>query len=416
VIAGAGRATWASQAVYREPRLTSLPALARDRPSRRPPRPTPADRLLHTCKDHVVFERDEVLTGAGTPFRRLHPVQERLAEAPARAAEREALQAHAVAPLARRAAPPPPEGWAACRVWPTSAFQPPNLARAEPAQRAARAREELLADFLDERIDRYDDARDFPAVQGPELPGDAPALRHRLASGNWRASAWARAAGSAGAEVLAVRAASGATSTTRCCTTTRAWWTRAFQPEYDRIRWEHGAPRRRCFAAWCEGRTGYPLVDAAMRQLNQTGYMHNRLRMVVASFLAKDLRLDWRWGERYFARAPERLRPRRQQRRLAVGRVHRLRRAALVPHLQPGHAESQRFDPRGHGSSAATCRQLAGLPDGRSTRPGCAPPLDLQAAGGSIWAATTPRPVGAARRGARARTLARYAVVKGPGT
>jgi deoxyribodipyrimidine photo-lyase len=55
------------------------------------------------------------------------------------------------------------------------------------------------------------------------------------------------------------------------------------------------------FRAWCEARTGYPLVDAAMRQINQTGYMHNRLRMVTASFLVKDLHVDWRRGERYFA-------------------------------------------------------------------------------------------------------------------
>ena len=54
------------------------------------------------------------------------------------------------------------------------------------------------------------------------------------------------------------------------------------------------------FQAWCQGRTGYPLVDAAMRQLNQTGWMHNRCRMVVASFLTKDLIIDWRWGEQYF--------------------------------------------------------------------------------------------------------------------
>ena len=54
------------------------------------------------------------------------------------------------------------------------------------------------------------------------------------------------------------------------------------------------------FEAWCEGRTGYPIVDAAMRQLNSTGWMHNRLRMIVASFLVKDLQIDWRWGERYF--------------------------------------------------------------------------------------------------------------------
>ncbi|WPC76692.1 deoxyribodipyrimidine photo-lyase [Vibrio porteresiae] len=54
------------------------------------------------------------------------------------------------------------------------------------------------------------------------------------------------------------------------------------------------------FQAWCEGRTGYPIVDAAMRQLNSTGWMHNRLRMIVASFLTKDLHIDWRWGEKYF--------------------------------------------------------------------------------------------------------------------
>ena len=59
--------------------------------------------------------------------------------------------------------------------------------------------------------------------------------------------------------------------------------------------------RQEHFKAWCEGNTGYPLVDAAMRQLNQTGFMHNRLRMVAASFLVKDLLIDWRWGEQYFA-------------------------------------------------------------------------------------------------------------------
>jgi deoxyribodipyrimidine photo-lyase len=76
---------------------------------------------------------------------------------------------------------------------------------------------------------------------------------------------------------------------------------RAFKPEYDRIEWETGAAADAAFAAWCEGKTGYPLVDAAMLQLNQTGYMHNRLRMVSACFLIKDLGIDWRRGEAYFA-------------------------------------------------------------------------------------------------------------------
>jgi deoxyribodipyrimidine photo-lyase len=73
----------------------------------------------------------------------------------------------------------------------------------------------------------------------------------------------------------------------------------AFKPKYDRIKWVNNEDQ---FTAWCNGQTGFPLVDAGMRELNATGYMHNRVRMVVASFLSKDLLIDWRWGERYFAR------------------------------------------------------------------------------------------------------------------
>jgi deoxyribodipyrimidine photo-lyase len=71
----------------------------------------------------------------------------------------------------------------------------------------------------------------------------------------------------------------------------------SFQRQYDRIAWDNDPA---AFAAWCEGRTGVPIVDAAMRQLVQTGWMHNRCRMIVASFLVKDLLIDWRWGERFF--------------------------------------------------------------------------------------------------------------------
>lgn len=71
----------------------------------------------------------------------------------------------------------------------------------------------------------------------------------------------------------------------------------SFRPEYREIEWNND---RVAFAAWCRGETGFPFVDAAMRQLNGTGWMHNRARMVVASFLVKDLLIDWRWGERYF--------------------------------------------------------------------------------------------------------------------
>ncbi|MFN5911457.1 MAG: cryptochrome/photolyase family protein [Bacteroidota bacterium] len=72
----------------------------------------------------------------------------------------------------------------------------------------------------------------------------------------------------------------------------------SFKKQYDRIEWERNEVH---FKAWCEGKTGYPLVDAGMRELNATGFMHNRVRMVVASFLTKHLLLDWRLGEAYFA-------------------------------------------------------------------------------------------------------------------
>jgi deoxyribodipyrimidine photo-lyase len=73
---------------------------------------------------------------------------------------------------------------------------------------------------------------------------------------------------------------------------------KAFKPAYDNIAWRNNEAE---FQAWCQGRTGYPLVDAGMRELNATGLMHNRVRMVVASFLTKHLLIDWRWGEAYFA-------------------------------------------------------------------------------------------------------------------
>lgn len=75
--------------------------------------------------------------------------------------------------------------------------------------------------------------------------------------------------------------------------------TKAFKPAYDAIEWRNDANE---FKSWCEGSTGYPIVDAGMRELNTTGFMHNRVRMIVASFLTKHLLIDWRWGEAYFAK------------------------------------------------------------------------------------------------------------------
>ena len=74
---------------------------------------------------------------------------------------------------------------------------------------------------------------------------------------------------------------------------------KSFKPKYDRIKWLNNKDE---FKKWCEGNTGYPLVDAGMRELNKTGFMHNRVRMLVGSFLCKHLLIDWRWGEKYFAK------------------------------------------------------------------------------------------------------------------
>ncbi|WP_162128280.1 cryptochrome/photolyase family protein [Flavobacterium phycosphaerae] len=74
--------------------------------------------------------------------------------------------------------------------------------------------------------------------------------------------------------------------------------TKSFRDKYDAIRWDNNEA---LFQKWCDGQTGYPFVDAGMRELNTTGHMHNRVRMIVASFLCKHLLIDWRWGEAYFA-------------------------------------------------------------------------------------------------------------------
>jgi deoxyribodipyrimidine photo-lyase len=165
------------------------------------------------------------------------------------------------------------------------------------------------------------------------------------------------------------------------------------------------------FAAWCEGRTGYPLVDAAMAQINQTGYMHNRLRMVVASFLVKDLGIDWRWGERYFA---EKL----NDFDLAANNGGWQWASSSGCDAQPYFrifnptSQSEKFDPAGR-FIRRYLPQLAGLPDQALHAPWTARPIDLAAAGVELGR-DYPLPI-VQHDEARARTLARYAVVKAAG-
>ncbi len=245
-----------------------------------------AGRKLHRAKDQALLHKDEVLTKERAPFVVFTPYRNAwLARLDDFQVKAYPVASHAGA-LARPAAPSP--------LPPLEAlgFQRSNL-EAVGIRPGANAGRVLLEDFR-ARMASYRKARDFPAVKGVSYLS----VHNRFGTVSIRELArTARAVRGAGAETwlseLAWRdfyfqilwhnphAASG-----------------AFRREYDAIRWPNDLA---LFAAWREARTGYPLVDAAMRQINATGYMHNRLRMVTASFLVKDLLVDWRLGEGYFA-------------------------------------------------------------------------------------------------------------------
>ena len=360
---------------------------------------------LVRLKDHVIFEEREVLTqaarpyGVFTPYLRawlaklgdgalLHTAVEATADLP--------WQSLAERPVAHQAGVPTLEAMG---------FQPAGL-QALGIQAGASGAARLLEDFLP-RMGRYDQTRNFPSVKGPSYlsvhlrfgtVSIRTLVRHALEQ---------RAAGQPGADtwlgelvwrdfyfqILAnfPQVATG-----------------AFRPEYDAIVWEQGPLAQARFAAWCEGRTGYPLVDAAMAQLNQTGYMHNRLRMVTGSFLVKHLGIDWRWGERYFA---EKL----NDFDLAANNGGWQWVSSSGCDAQPYFrifnpvSQSEKFDAEGK-FIRRYLPALAALPARAIHAPWLARPIDLQAAGVQLGA-TYPLPV-VDHASARAATLARYAVVK----
>ncbi|KAI9801841.1 MAG: hypothetical protein M1833_002155 [Piccolia ochrophora] len=161
---------------------------------------------------------------------------------------------------------------------------------------------ERLHKFLNEKVGNYKDARNLPAANGTAM------LSVHFASGTLAARTAVRSARDANS----TKKLDGGNAGIANWISEVAWrdfykhvlahsphvcMNKPWKPEYANIEWEYDDERLR---VWCEGRTGFPIVDAAMRQLNHMGYMHNRCRMIVASFLAKDLLLDWRQGERYF--------------------------------------------------------------------------------------------------------------------
>ncbi|XQU68447.1 hypothetical protein OJJOAM_001178 [Cupriavidus sp. H18C1] len=183
---------------------------------------------------------------------------------------------------------------------------------------------------------------------------------------------------------------------------------RSYHAAYDAIRWRTGPVAEQYFAAWCEARTGYPLIDAAMLQLRQSGYMHNRLRMVSASFLVKDLGIDWRRGEAVFADLLN-------DYDFAANNGGWQWAASTGCDAQPWFrifnpvTQSRKFDPEGR-FIRRYLPQLAGLPDKYLHAPWTAPEAVLAAAGISLGK-DYPRPI-VQHDVARQETLERYAVVK----
>jgi deoxyribodipyrimidine photo-lyase len=354
-----------------------------------------AGRRLHTFKDQVIFERDEVLTGAGRPFSVFTPYR----NAWLKSLTPFHLQAYGMQKHLAALAPPP----VAAELPPLEAlgFAPSDLDELKVPVGASGGR--ALFDDFKTRIGRYRETRDYPSVRGPSYLSvhlrfgtvsirELARFAHGLAQESDGAATWL-------SELIwrdfyqqilyhhpQVVAAS-------------------FKPEYDRIRWDD-APE--LFAAWCDGRTGYPLVDAAMTQLNRTGYMHNRLRMVTASFLTKDLGIDWRRGEHYFAR-------RLIDFDLASNNGGWQWAASSGCDAQPYFrifnpvAQSAKFDPEGS-FIRRYLPQLRGL----SAREIHAPWLlssAQQRLAGCVVGADYPAPV-VDHAAARESTLARYAVVK----
>ncbi|WP_338620461.1 deoxyribodipyrimidine photo-lyase [Paludibacterium sp. THUN1379] len=240
---------------------------------------------LELVQDQVIFARDAILSKAGTPYTVFTPYKQawlaRLTSADWQPYPSETLL-HKLCPIAPQTLPSLEE----------IGFMPTDLCSLgwQPGEFAAQT---LLQRFAD-RLDRYHEERDFPAVDGtsrlsPHLRFGTVSVRQAVALTTSRpspgASTWLN-------ELI-----------WREFYQQLLWHfphvvEQSFRPQYRHLAFGN---RQDWFEAWCEGRTGYPLVDAAMRQLRQTGWMHNRLRMLVASFLVKDLLVDWRWGEQFFA-------------------------------------------------------------------------------------------------------------------
>lgn len=241
-------------------------------------------------KDAVIWEEQEILTLAGNPYTVFTPYSKAW-KARSASPPRPRLAMAKNRPAALRSDPLPSA---------SAEVGHPLTQEIPPA--GERAAVEQLRRFMAGPVRAYGKFRDFPAVAGtsglsPHLRAGTIGIRQVLAELK-RARDQATPFAAASCDIFLNELI------------WREFYQQvlhnfphvlkgAFRPEYDQLQWSEN---REYFQAWCEGRTGYPIVDAAMRCLNATGGMHNRLRMVVAMFLTKDLLIHWQWGERYFMR------------------------------------------------------------------------------------------------------------------
>jgi deoxyribodipyrimidine photo-lyase len=251
---------------------------------------------FHGFKDQVIFEKDEVLSKEGNVYSVFTPYKnawlkkltdQDLAPYPCLLDEAEFIQLAALPKQYSAGIPLEQMGFRPSGI---ESFIKPGMSGASNA----------FEGFI-ERMHQYHISRDFPAVKGPSY------LSTHLRFGTISIRALARdahqhmLAGSMGASIWLSELIWRDFYFMILSNHPRLFAGASFKPDYDKIVWDKDAAAEKRFLAWCQGKTGYPIVDAAMRQLNSSGYMHNRLRMVAACFLIKDLGIDWRRGEAYFA-------------------------------------------------------------------------------------------------------------------